>query len=315
MKHISILAALWLLALGAASQMPADTVAYHTDSAPAPYDVASCGSATWGIRLPAELIPQHRQLHEVQFYAGDSGDYRLTVYAGHRPDYVVYSEYYTFDTAGWQTIAFDYSIPVYDTAPLWITLSSSGICTPTHISTYCGNPDGSWLFDGTDWHSDATLGTWLLRVIFTEAEKVTLTLHTNNNACGRADGGGLYNPGDTATIEAVELHERCMFDSWSDGSTENPYSFVIEADLALTALFVQGNGIDEAEEDGISIALHGLELAIDNPLCHPLAIYDVMGRPILILTHASHQSITLPAAGVYVLQVPGFPVRRIVAVK
>lgn len=314
MKHISILSALWLLALGAASQMPADTVAYHTDSAPTPYDVASCGSTTWGIRLPAELIPQHRQLHEVQFYAGDSGDYRLTVYTGHQPDHVVYSEYYTFDTAGWQTIAFDYSIPVYDTAPLWITLSSSGICTPTHFSAYCGNPDGSWLFDGTDWHSDATLGSWLLRVIFTEAEKVSLTLRVVNGYCGYATGGGLYYPGDTATIEAIPSERNCQFVSWSDGSTDNPYSFVIEANLVISAHFEETSGIDDIVTDGLTYALRGLDLEIDNPQRHPVLLHDITGRR-LAAADTDALRVTLPAAGIYILHVPGFPARRIVATR
>lgn len=296
-----------------------DTLAYCRDFGYDWYSTPASASLTWGIRIPPSLIARHRQLQQVQFVTVDPGTYHLRVYSGHNLNVALHAEDYTFNAAGWQTVDIGYSLPVYDTAPLWITLTTSGIATATQRSLYTGNPDGSLLLDGDTWRPshevDGTYGSWMIRAILAESEKVSLTIHTENGHCGHTTGAGLYYPGDTATVEAFPAENNCRFVCWSDGSTENPYSFIIEANLVLTAIFDNEVSINEAEGDGIGIALRSLELTIDNPQGHPLALYDVMGRPIHTFKQANSQTYPLPCAGVYFLQAAGFPAHRIVAVK
>lgn len=299
-----------------------DTVAYCRDYGYDWYGVGATGELAWGIRIPASLIPRHRQLQEVQFVVVDTGTYSLRIYSGTTPNTVLHAESYTFSSGGWQTVEIGYPMPVFDTAPLWITLHASGVGTATQRSLYTGNADGTYILDGSTWRPshevDGTYGTWMIRAIFAEAEKVSLTVRSNNNSWGQVTGGGLYYPGDTVTVEAIASERNCYFDQWSDGSTDNPYSFVIETDLALTAIFATGNGIDDATADGLRIAVDGLTLTVENPHGHPLALYDITGRPLLnnqAFRQSSVQTFTLPGSGVYILQVPGLPARRIVAMK
>ena len=58
----------------------------------------------------------------------------------------------------------------------------------------------------------------------------------NDTAFGSVSGAGTYNVGDTATLVAI-ANEGYEFVSWSDSSTNNPYKFVVEKDVTLTANF------------------------------------------------------------------------------
>ena len=294
-----------------------DTIGYCRDFGYDWYGAPDGESLTWGIRIPASLIPRHRQLQQVQFVTADPGTYQLRIYSGHRLNYALHSEDYTFTTGGWQTVFIDDPMPVYDTAPLWITLSATGLRTATQRSLYTGNPDGSMLLDGDTWRPshevDSTYGTWMIRALFSESEKVCLTLRSNNDSWGYTTGAGLYYPGDTATIEAFVAHPHYHFDSWSDGSSDNPYSFVIEADLTLTAFFAQGTGIDDTDLDPLSIHLLGLDLHVENSSLRTLRLYDITGRQ--LATATADLTLQLPAAGVYILQADGMKARRIIAVK
>ena len=296
-----------------------DTVAYCRDFGYDWYGTPSSGSLTWGIRLPGSLIPRHRKLHQVQFVTVDPGTYHLRVYTGQQPSMVLVAEDYEFTTAGWQTVTIEAPLPVYDTAPLWITLSATGMQCATQRSLYTGNPDGAWLLDGDTWRPshevDGTYGTWMIRAIMAESDKVRLSLRSNYDSWGITEGSGMYYPGDTVTATAVKTHPRYDFDSWSDGCTDNPYSFVIEADMSLTAYFSENTGIDDPAGDGLALALHGLSLAVDNPLRRLLVLYDIAGRQLTAPSDAASLAFDLPSPGIYILRADGMSARRIVAVK
>lgn len=324
MKYIDRLLTLTLFAVAlcatpaSAADDWGDTLAYCSDTADSWYAAPGCGTATWGIRIPPALIPRHSQLHEVQFLSADSGTYQLRVHTGQWPTTPLFVEDYTFDTSAWQSIAIPYSLPVFDTAPLWITFSTTGLCSVAARSAYSGNPDGSWILDGDQWRPshevDGSYGSWMIRLRFAEAEKVHLILDVVGGHCGHATGAGYYYPGDTATIEAIPSERNCQFVSWGDGSTDNPYSFVIESDLVISAIFSEHNGIDDIDTDGLSYTLRGLDLTVDNPRRHTVALYDIAGRRLATTDDASLQ-LPLPAAGIYILQSPGFPAHRIVATR
>ncbi len=65
-----------------------------------------------------------------------------------------------------------------------------------------------------------------------------LTVQVNDETMGSVTGGGLYEEGATATIEA-KANEGYVFVEWSDGNTENPREITVTGDLTLTAEFEQ----------------------------------------------------------------------------
>lgn len=67
-------------------------------------------------------------------------------------------------------------------------------------------------------------------------EVYVLTLAVNDSAGGYVTGSGKYAANSEVTVHATPA-EGYRFLNWSDGSTENPYTFTIVEDLALTAAF------------------------------------------------------------------------------
>ena len=66
----------------------------------------------------------------------------------------------------------------------------------------------------------------------------TLTVEANNPDWGTVTGGGVYNYGDTVTIEAFP-NMGCEFLYWNDSITDNPRDIVITQDSIFTAFFNQ----------------------------------------------------------------------------
>ena len=63
------------------------------------------------------------------------------------------------------------------------------------------------------------------------------TLTVNAGEHGTATGSGIYNFGDTITIQAFP-EEHYHFLRWNDNNTENPRQYRIEDNIVLTAFFV-----------------------------------------------------------------------------
>lgn len=66
----------------------------------------------------------------------------------------------------------------------------------------------------------------------------TLTVEANNPDWGTVTGSGVYNYGDTVTIEAFP-NMGCEFLYWNDSITDNPRDIVITQDSIFTAFFNQ----------------------------------------------------------------------------
>ena len=65
----------------------------------------------------------------------------------------------------------------------------------------------------------------------------TITAIPNNPYFGAVSGGGEYLENTTAMLTAIPANGY-RFESWSDGSTENPYNVVVTADATYVATFV-----------------------------------------------------------------------------
>ena len=66
----------------------------------------------------------------------------------------------------------------------------------------------------------------------------TVSVSAVNTSMGTVSGGGSYEEGQTATVTATP-NSGYEFTQWSDGSTQNPYTFTVSKDITLTAYFKQ----------------------------------------------------------------------------
>ncbi len=82
-------------------------------------------------------------------------------------------------------------------------------------------------------------------------DQYTITVTAEN---GTVTGAGTYDYGTEVTLEAKPA-EHYHFVKWSDGTTENPYSFVITQDITIEAVFVEvPSTVDNiADSAGITI--------------------------------------------------------------
>ena len=72
--------------------------------------------------------------------------------------------------------------------------------------------------------------------VFTQIPTFAISLLANYNERGTTNGGGSYLQGTTVTISAT-ANTGYYFQSWSDGSTENPRSVTVTNNITLTANF------------------------------------------------------------------------------
>jgi len=76
----------------------------------------------------------------------------------------------------------------------------------------------------------------LTAVTFRDIPVYTLTVNSNDNNLGTATGGGEYEAGEVAEIEATAA-QGVSFVGWSDGSVANPRGVTVNSNQTITALF------------------------------------------------------------------------------
>ena len=76
----------------------------------------------------------------------------------------------------------------------------------------------------------------------------TITVTTNDFTLGGVTGGGTYNAGDTVTLTAIPF-PGSYFVGWSNGSQENPLTFIATTNASYVAAFV----VDSLPQDTVYI--------------------------------------------------------------
>ena len=98
---------------------------------------------------------------------------------------------------------------------------------------------------GTDWNSEG----WAHVSATTPAASdptYTVTVTVNDATMGSATGGGTFRAGQSCTVTATP-NSGYHFVSWSNGVTDNPYTFTVVANITLTATFA-ANGTEGIED-------------------------------------------------------------------
>lgn len=135
---------------------------------------------------------------------------------------------------------------------------------------------------GDNWYSDWSEGTSFRTSNIT----FTITTAVNDPAMGTVTGGGTYEANTTISLTAT-ANAGYHFVRWQeDGSTQNPYSIVVDADYTYTAVFAADQGIDDVNADAsmaiypnpatttATISLAGIEGKVN------ITIVDMSGRKV-----------------------------------
>ena len=131
-----------------------------------------------------------------------------------------------------------------------------------------------------------------LTAIFERASYV-VSASSNNNTMGTAEGNGVYNVGDNATLTAVAI---CgyRFNHWSNGSTDNPLTLIPTSDTNVVAFF-------EIALDTIYVPDTTLEtIVIYDTTIIPVTIYDTN---VVIVPVFDTMEFTIPIFDTIVLQI------------
>ena len=281
----------------------------------------------WGIRIPAVSIPSRRQLTSVQFFGVGNADYTVKVFLGSNFDQQIFTADRRTHEFEWVTVDLPAAVPLIDSLPIWVILTSRSYSNPAVVSAYSGNPDGSWYKRaGTTWEhleDRNEYSSWMIRAILSELEQVSVTAESGNPdrgnvsieggvPCGTGTNCAFFYPGDTAVLTANPA-VGYRFAGWSTGERENPLQLRVISDETITATFVADVSIAEVEDAALTYTLDGLTLNVTNPSGQPVDLYDISGRN-LFTSRLPLSTIALPAPGIYLLRC-GAHERKIVAIQ
>ena len=277
----------------------------------------------WGIRFPQSALIGHTTLESIKFYNVRSDYYTLNIYQGDEPKHINLVSTTTFYQSRqtryrWVEKSLDDAVVIDHSKPLWVTLSYTSDDAPATASTWCGNDDGSWFSTtGVNWHPlsrDGINATWMLRAYMpVDLNEYTLTVFANNRSWGTATGGGIYRYGQAATLVATP-NEGYHFERWSDNNTDNPRIFYVTDNQTIRAIFAEGEaGIADALPDNVVLYVEGRRLFVRGVDGRSLSVYDALGRRVYHTDSHQAMSITLPAAGVYVVRFDNNAVCKVIA--
>ena len=106
-------------------------------------------------------------------------------------------------------------------------------------------PEFQYIGDSILFYNGNTTYKWPLEIVqkltFEDVEPIFWTVDASslNDDMGTVTGNGLIEDGETVSLTAVSS-EGYVFDCWSDGRTDNPYTFTPTGNVELTALFLPG---------------------------------------------------------------------------
>lgn len=148
-----------------------------------------------------------------------------------------------------------------------------------------------------------------------DVDRYRLTALSGNDTMGSVSGSGVYNPLDTAVVEATPS-DGFRFVCWNDGITDNPRAVEVLCDTTLVAFF--GNAGDTTAIDGAPTlgpvfslypnpAREELLVTTDEEGQLQLRLFDVSGRILMQRTFSRQAGLDVSrlTAGQYYLMVTG----------
>ena len=143
----------------------------------------------------------------------------------------------------------------------------------------------------------------------------TITVASNDNTMGNAQVTTPHScPDYEATISAT-ANAGYHFVQWSDGNTDNPRTLTVTTDTVLVAEFQSGEGITEAENDGIVISTLAGRVVIRGVVDEKVFVTDVLGRVIYNATVNERAEIAVRNRGIYFVKVGNHSAQKVVVVR
>ena len=145
-----------------------------------------------------------------------------------------------------------------------------------------------------------------------EADIFTITVTANDPTMGSVMGGGEYGYGTEVTI-AAQPFASFGFRGWSDGDTNRERTIVVMGDADYQAIFYDMVGISDVEAPDCMVNVERNVIHIAGVNQRKIAVYDISGRRIAYIDKSPETYIvTVPATGVYLIQVDGMMARKVV---
>ena len=155
---------------------------------------------------------------------------------------------------------------------VWPTGGEGEVVTPTkegdwYVYTHQGSEVNIIYRNGTDWNGDAnqTVDMYFTQSVCIEitsdgVQKANYTyvdcevasyeiVVIYNKEYGTVTGAGTYKHGETVTLTAI-ANTGYEFAQWSDGSKNNPYTFVAEKNVNIEAQFIPTTAVEDIYLDG-----------------------------------------------------------------
>ena len=145
-----------------------------------------------------------------------------------------------------------------------------------------------------------------------EADIFTITVTANDPTMGSVMGGGEYGYGTEVTI-AAQPFASFGFRGWSDGDTNRERTIVVTEDADYQAIFYDMVGISDVDMPDYLVKVKHNIIHIEGVSQRRIAVYDISGRRIAYIDKSPDTFIvTVPATGVYLIQVEGMRARKVV---
>ena len=174
-----------------------------------------------------------------------------------------------------------------------------------------------WSNGATDNPYTFTLTRDTVLTAFFEADmpvQYTVTASADDASMGSVSGSGTFDEGTEVTLTATP-NPGYRFLRWSNGATDNPYTFTLTCDTALTAYFEAESTESIQEADGASILCSNGLLSIQGAEGETVAVFDIAGRLILSDTVRESRTYALPASGVYIVRLGLSAAKKVVVAR
>ena len=147
-----------------------------------------------------------------------------------------------------------------------------------------------------------------------EADMFTITVTVNDPTMGSVMGGGEYGYGTEVTI-AAQPFANYGFRGWSDGDTNRERTIVVTEDADYQAIFYDMVGISDVEVPDYLVKVEQNIIHIAGVSQRKVAVYDISGRRIAYIDKSPETyTVTVPATGVYLIQVEGKKLKKIIVI-
>lgn len=134
----------------------------------------------------------------------------------------------------------------------------------------------------------------------------TLTLNANQDDMGFVTGAGIYSGGSRVPISATPYPGH-TFDRWSDGTSINPRTVILDTDSTITAHFVKTQGIAPADHPHMALypnpATGKVQILGLAGEAQYVEILDMTGRTAATFRHTSTLDISHLPQGSYIVKI------------